>query len=177
MILNAGWHAALPRGSLQGLAPRHGSSSLALGRKSRGISVQCLNVHAEHKGNLCKSRASGSIKEEPKAEAGSWGGACGAGGMWATPAFLSEPARAFLSLNQRADSGPEAFMCAGRGAGGSGSGCGAREGALLDGLGHKSATSYFLAKGRPFAGYAYLFYTRMLCTGTSEAPMLPFPEA
>lgn len=68
-------------------------------------------------------------------------------------------------------------MCAGRGAGGSGSGCGAREGALLDGLGHKSATSSFLAKVHLFARYAYLFNTRMLCMGTSEAPMLQFPEA
>lgn len=76
------------------------------------------NEPAEHKRKLGKSRTSCSVKEERRTEAGSGGGVCDAGGMWATPALLSllsEPGRAFLSLNQRADSLPKAAVCVGRG--------------------------------------------------------------
>lgn len=34
--------------------------------------------------------------------------------MWATPVSLSEPVRAFLSLNHRADSLPETAVCVGQ---------------------------------------------------------------
>ena len=73
-----------------------------------------------------------------RAETGCGGGVRDAGGMWATPTLLSEPGRTFLSLNQRAVSLRQLCVC-GAGCWGSGRGCGAKEGALLDGPRCKSA--------------------------------------
>lgn len=52
-----------------------------------------------------------------RAETGRGGWVRDVSGMWATPTLRAEPGRAFLSLNQRADSLPEAAVCVGRGAG------------------------------------------------------------
>lgn len=121
------------RGSLEGSAPWAWKFQCGTWKEILGISAQCPNLHAEHKGNLCKSKTSCSIKEEPRAETESWGGVleeCG-------PHPLSSQSQGGLSY-PGADSLPKQ-LCACSGWQASGRRCGAGEGALVVDLGHASA--------------------------------------
>lgn len=93
--------------------------------------------------------------------------------MWATPVSPSEPVRAFLSLNHRADSLPEAAVCV-RQVVGFVLGEGAVPGKVpWDTNGHFA----LLGKGPSVNWLNMSFSSSVLWTRTSEAPMLLFPEA
>ena len=87
-----------------------------------------------------------------RAETGCGGGVLDAGGMWATPTLLSESGRTFLSLNQRADSPPEAAVCVWGGVLGFWEGVWCQGGCPAGWPAMQKCTLYFLAEVLVFTG-------------------------